>query len=404
MTANLTPKFEVQVDGATLAEDTFVSIVSVGIRQDLVLADMIELRLRNEDLRFTDSDLFAEGKELKVKLGYVETDLKLMATGTIARRECDFPERGPAQVTVVAYDKRFTLKQGSKTRAWTNVKASDVASELIQAAGLKADVDDTGIKLDYLFQPAMTDLAFLAERAAELGFEVHLDRENQTVSFKKPDPMAPADTSFEWGKNLLSFRPRFTTSAQPGPVTVRGYDMKAKKDVQGKATSADLESAMGLGRIGAAIVEKVYGARDFLVTGPATSAGEAKDMAKAAINQALPEFASATGSVQGNNAIDAGGVIELKAVGKRASGKYYVSSTLHLLAAQGYVTHFECSRPGESPVPEAGSTPKKAQRTGDPGGFSMDVGHATKGGDPGAVTASVAEHDEDAAPAADSSS
>jgi hypothetical protein len=118
-------------------------------------------------------------------------------------------------------------------------------------------------------------------------------------------------------------------------------------------------------------------------------------MAKAYMNTAAAEFATAWGSVQGDNKVGAGCVVELKGLGDRASGKYYVTSTFHQYIHGGYTTYFECIRPGESPLPapRPGQAPPAQKQQGQQGGFGADVGHATQNPTDGGVDADVGDHE-----------
>ncbi len=55
-------------------------------------------------------------------------------------------------------------------------------------------------------------------------------------------------------------------------------------------------------------------------------------------------FITGRGSVIGNPELRARMVIELKGLGKRFSGKYYVTSATHTIDAGGYRTDFEVKR------------------------------------------------------------
>ncbi|HZU99209.1 MAG TPA: hypothetical protein VFF73_21055, partial [Planctomycetota bacterium] len=70
-------------------------------------------------------------------------------------------------------------------------------------------------------------------------------------------------------------------------------------------------------------------------------------------NQAAHAFGTGQGACQGDTRIDAGTVVEIDGVGKRASGKYYVTATLHHYEPRGYTTFFDYMRPGDSPTPAA---------------------------------------------------
>lgn len=345
----LTPKFEVLIDGAAPPAELAESIITLSARLDLEMADMIELRLSNKDLRWTEGDALAEGKKIALKFGYVEADLALVATGTVIRRECEFPERGPAVCTVVAYDKRHLLKHAVHTRTWKDTKDSDVVKQLAQQAGFQADVDDTGQPEPYLFQQAQTDIAFIRERAMRLGYEVYLDAENEKLSFKKPRTSGGAAVTLDWGETLFSFAPRFSTANILEEVSVRGWDPKKKVAIEASAKPEN--PGLGVGRTGVAAASK-WGSRKTLVVGGPSSTQDAQAMAKALVSQQLLEYARGEALCQGDPKIRPGAIVHFENVGKRAGGDFYVQNVFHDFDARGYRTFFEFLRPGSHAPPE----------------------------------------------------
>ncbi len=349
MADKLTPKFELRVDGAPASALAVASVIGISCRQDLDMADAIEVRLSNDGLEWSDGDTFAEGKKLSVRMGFVETDLQTIVSGEIVRRECEFPQKGASVVTVVAFDREYRLKHGKKSRAFKDQKVCDVVKKLCSEAGLSAEVDDSKIKHKYLFQANQTNLEFIREHARRLGYVVQVDRDNAKVSFKKPATGTAKHVKLKWGVDLLSFRPRFSTDEQVEEVHVRGWDMHKKKHVTGKATPADVFSKMGGSRLGADLAKKSFGKREVLyVDGLTVSDQDAGQLAKAYANSLLHRYAQGEASGQGNNKIVPGAVIEVLGCGKKASGNYYVSSTLHHYEPRGYTTHFTFVRPSDT--------------------------------------------------------
>lgn len=346
MTAKVTPKYELLVDGGAIPPNAAASVISISCRQDNAMADTVEVRLRNDDLRWIEDPLFEEGKKLSVKMGYCETDIQTIVTAEIVRRECDFPERGPAQLTVVALDKEFRLKHGKKSRIFSGMKDSDVVTQLAGEAGLSADVDDSQVQHGYLFQMAQTNLEYIRERAHRLGWVVQVDRENSKLSFKKPGHGQAKAIMLKWGDNLLSHRPRFSTDEMIKGVEVRGWDIWTKKALIGKAQPAGAAwSKMGLSRLGPDLVKgdvQVLYPRE-----PMFKPQEAEQMAIAYANELLANYAEGEASCQGENKIFPGAVVEIQGCGKRASGNYYVVSTLHHFESKGYTTYFAFSRPAD---------------------------------------------------------
>jgi phage protein D len=336
-------------------------VILIRVKQHLDLADMIEVRLSNGDLQWSEADTFSDGKKLTVKLGYEETELEQVGEGQIVRRECEFPMSGPAVLTLIALGKKFNMKKGAHSKAHLDKKDSDIVSEIAGELGLTADVDDSSVQQPYVLQLAKDHLSFVRERANRLGFQFMIDRANTKLSFKKPDTSVEAAATLTWGKDLLEFRPRLSTDAQVSKVTVRGWDPAQKQMVSASATPTDVVYNFGGQKTGAARAEESYGSRETLhVDRPVSKADDATAMAKAIINSAAARYVEGEGSCQGNPKIYPGAVLEVAGTGNRFDGKYSVNSTLHYYEPRaGYTTVFGVNRategapnPPEEPLAE----------------------------------------------------
>src|SRR6185369_9010868 len=125
-------------------------------------------------------------------------------------------------------------------------KDSDIASSIASANGLQADVTATTDQHEYLIQNNQTDMDFLRDRAARVGYRVRVD--GTKLSFK-PAETSPADApEQEWGSTLISFHVRLTPVAQSDKAEVRGWDPKTKAAIVGTASSQTNPSAIGDGK------------------------------------------------------------------------------------------------------------------------------------------------------------
>jgi len=353
--SKLTPKFELLVEGSPADAALLESIITIRVHQHLELADAIEVRLSNNDLTWTDGDTLAEGKKLTVKLGYEEgAEMTQVASGEIVRRDCEFPIRGPAVLTVVAYDREHRLKRGVRSRTFLDMKDSEIVSQIVSEAGLSGDVEDSGTKHRYVFQSMQTNLSFIRERAMLNGFHVDVDRENSKVTFKKAVE-GSAVTTLKWGENLLAFSPRMSSDEQVSKVTVRGWDMQAKVKLEGSADKGKIRYALDGADKGAKLAEDAWGAREVLyVRWPFHEAAEAAAIADSLLNQHALRYCEGEASCQGEPKVDAGVVVRIEATSKRTDGDYYVSRVLHHYEpGVGYSTHFSFVRSTERLSPLA---------------------------------------------------
>lgn len=347
--ARITPKFELLLDGSPVDIAVTEKVITIRVRQDTDLTDVVEVRLSNPDLTWTEGDTFGEGKKLGVKLGYNETTIEQIAEGEIVRREAEFPVSGPAVLTVLAFGKKFKMKQGKKSKNFNDMKISDIVQQLVSEEGLTAEVDATEETFPYILQMAKDNLTFIRELASRVGYDVTTDKTNTKLRFKKPTTTDPEVATLKWGKNLLSFKPRLNTSGQASKITVRGWSPATKSMVSGSSTPADVTFGMGGTKTGASIAEEKHGTRELLcVDVPVTTADDAVAQAKARMNVAAAGYCQGEGSCQGDPLIAPGAVLAIEGCGNRCDGKYSVTSALHFYEPKiGYSTHFGVKRATE---------------------------------------------------------
>jgi uncharacterized protein len=75
-----------------------------------------------------------------------------------------------------------------------------------------------------------------------------------------------------------------------------------------------------------------------------TSKTEAKKLAVETLENIAKDMVKATCSTVGVPDLRAGGIIMIQGVGKRFSGRYFVTATTHTIGDSGYTTQFECRR------------------------------------------------------------
>jgi len=112
------------------------------------------------------------------------------------------------------------------------------------------------------------------------------------------------------------------------------------------ARVGDEDSRMGGKESGGEIARAAFGAHSTAVVHvPLATQAEADQMAHAIYNEMALEFVSGEGEAVGNAGIHAGRTIELKGLGKRFGGNYYVKRTEHRVSPKsGYNTKFHVTR------------------------------------------------------------
>lgn len=344
----LSPEFSLRINGAPLPNDAMADLIGVTVVLDVDAMGMFSVSLTGWDavemkVKWIDSELFREGNPVEVEMGYRDR-METVFSGEITGLEPDFPEALPVTLTVRGYDRRHRLMRERKTHSFTNVKDSDIATQLAGGAGLRPETEDTKVLLPYVLQHNQTDLEFLLARAGRIDYEVVV--EDRSLIFRKRKIKDGAALTLRREIELLEFRPRMTTLGQVQEFNVRGWNPKEKKEIVARAAAGDEPTLMGGSASGPATVGRVFGKTGSTsVNMPVQNQGDADQMARQRFSEMALGYLRAEGTCIGEPKLRAGTVVKIEGVGKRFSGLYYVTSTEHRFSPRkGYRTAFAATR------------------------------------------------------------
>ncbi|HSC70802.1 MAG TPA: hypothetical protein VLH58_05580, partial [Candidatus Methylomirabilis sp.] len=301
-----------------------------------------------DTLKWMDSDLFDEGGEVEIHVGYVD-NLQLLIRGEITAVSPAFPASAQPTLAVQGYGLYHRLQRQRRREPFESGTDSDIAREIASALGLTAQVDPTQVQHELVSPNGETYAAILAQRARRIGYEVAV--KDRTLYFEQPGYIKnpSPQLTLEWGKSLISFTPRLSTHNAVTEVTARGPQTsqgRGKDPVVGTAGTGDVRVRLG-SETGQEIAQRVFGDNQLLISDHNIgSAQEATEMARAEIERRAMGFIGGRGSCIGNPNLRARMVMELKGLGRRFSGTYYVTSTTHTVGGSGYQTDFDIQRNG----------------------------------------------------------
>jgi phage protein D len=344
----LAPEFKLQINGAPLPNDAVADLIAVSVIDDVDAMSMFTIKLSGWDgfemkVKWMDSDLFHAGNQVEVRIGYRDK-MQPIFSGEITGLEPEFPEARPPTLTVRGYDRQHRMMREQKTRSYTNIRDSEIASQLASNAGLKPEAQDTTVVHSYVLQHNQTDLDFLRTRADRIGYEVVVD--NHTLKFRARKITDGATLTLRREIELLEFRPRMTTMGQVQELIVRGWNAKDKKEVIARAVPGDEPTTMDGSESGPASVKRLFGN-----TGSATdrtplqSQADADQLAKQRFLEMSLGYICGDGVCIGEPRLRAGMVVKIEGIGTRFSGLYYVTRAEHRFSPQrGYRTAFTVRR------------------------------------------------------------
>lgn len=353
------PRFSVKIGGDeynNLNEsniDLNKSILNLRIEQHLEGPSTFSFSLNEgtKPFRWLENNFLKPRADVDIEIGYSNI-MKHTISGMINSLEPSFPTSGTPTLIVQGYDYYHLLRHPPKKEMMTFKKGmsyKDIVGRIAATSGrLSLDKDEeapeTKLCRDLVKPSEQTGAEFLEELAERLGCEVFA--RGKKLYFRAPQYSSDKVATLEWGKSLISFNPRLSTAKVVTEVTVRGQI--EGKEVQAVATLKDLSYREPNSESGIELLRS-YRADIFtdtinMTNIPIGCEEEAKILAKSILDKKNNELVSGSCECIGNPEIAPGTNVEIKGVGKRFSGKYYVTSAIHDIGTGGYTTSLSLRR------------------------------------------------------------
>ena len=360
------PRFRVSARGANLEAEVLNDVlqVRVTLEKDNLTSYSLTLNNWQEDFvrlprfKYSDSDTFNIGTELRIEMGYGNEMLTLVS-GPVTSLSPSFPESGTPTLEVGGKNPLFRLKNSKpKDNDCVTFKEKEdweIASEIAMRNEIPIEVTKQGPKRREVIQKRDQDEAtFLLDLAKRIEFDLFMLPDQKTgvekLYFVKPQDGRDARpvTVFEytWGENLIEFTPKLSVEDQVSAVTVRGWDPRTKQTVQYRATAQDLPVADGAGNSGAtaSMSASPRGKEDVIVDASVMDIEEAKKLAISRLTQSAYRYKTGSGRVMGEPKMRPGDNLQLRGIGKRFSGLWHVVQVDHSFGSGGFITSFQVEK------------------------------------------------------------
>ena len=234
------PTFIVEIGGQELPEDISAHIESFSYEENEKQMDALNITITKGDLSYVDHPMLQEGKEVRVRWGYVG-NLSEVRTCTIKEINYSFGEDGLIRMEITAYDKRHRMTGRASRQCWKDKKVSEIVQDIAAKHNFSAIVEvEDDLLYEFLSQGAKNDLVFLKELAEDAGCSVWVV--NDELHFK-PNKVNEPVYSFRYREDrdgyLQSFR--ISSKAEQGKGTGRvteasGIDPMTKELINESAT------------------------------------------------------------------------------------------------------------------------------------------------------------------------
>jgi len=343
-----------KIDGQNASASLIEDIQQISVEESLHLPAMFTLIVsnpfysgRDADAPWENANLFTIGKSVTIGFSSSTTEdadfddeiKDSVIEGEITAIETHFTSQSQAPMIVRGYDTSHRLHRGRYNRSYQNMTDSDIVKKIAGEVGISTGtVESSRITHDYVFQENQTNMEFLRERAARLGFELFV--QNGKLYFRSPK--SGESLNLTWLVDIHSFRVRVTSAEQVKSVEVRGWDYTKKEAIVSTATSDKVLTSTEYGKgskTSSSFNGKPSNPTAIVVDQPIASGKEAETMAKALFDELSGEFVHADARGEGDPSIRPGKIVKLSGMGKY-SGKYYITETRHLYDRGTYTTEF----------------------------------------------------------------
>jgi len=340
--------FRVEVNGTALPADVEEIMSYALVEDNLTLPDMFVLSFLDPGHTAIEKGGFKMASAVKI-WGRSEANSggEPLFTGEVTALEREL-DGGKTRTIVRGFDKANRLHRGRRTRAFKDVTYSDIVKEVAKGAGLENGRIETpqGRPSPHVAQANMTDAEFLNALAGEVGFVLIV--EDGKVNFHPPaessgapsegDLQAQDPLQLVQGDNLLRFNATITSDSQVKEVSVRGWDLTAKKAIVGTTPAKTTSAQVGLTP---AKLAEAFGNPTFVATDvPYGETGQVEAASKALAEQIAGVHAQIEGVARGNPKLKAGAPISLGVTGAPFEGKYTLTTTRHVYDNGEYLTWF----------------------------------------------------------------
>ena len=354
------PRFELFIGDSPERGSLLHDVMQVSYKDSVESIDTFELTINNWDaenrrFRHHDSTKLNPGQRVRLHMGYLDDKdgLRMMMQGVITEMTPTFPASGQPTLKVTGQNilNSFCKERRSESYKKDEATASKVANRICSHLGVQFRNDTTHrhheISHEHLIQDNQFDILFLLKLARSEGYEIVIEeplgKGQPMLRFTGAGEKVRAVYELRYGATLTEFQPTLSTSKQVSSVTVNGWDEAKGEAIKVNVGQSSLKSSQALeSKLMPGSQNPVAKRKEVLTNEPVRNAQAAHALAVARLATINQELVTGNGSVIGIPELRSGSQIYLWGLGRRFSGRYFVTGTTHSIGMSGYTTQFEC--------------------------------------------------------------
>lgn len=282
----------------------------------------------------------------------VQDTLHCLVKGPVYSQKIHLRHGGAGSyVDIIGGDSSLEMDRETKSAVWPDVADSDAVQTILGTYGLSADIQPTDarhLEAKHSLVQRGTDLRFVRNLARRNGYLFWLTCDTsgvETAHFKRPPIEGNGDTELIMNLETPNIQALDITWDVERPTSIEGLqlDMNTKTDLDG-AVDDSPQTLLG----SAGLRDVACGRRSVHLSAPADDTGDMLARSRGALIEA-DWFIRATCNTSVNQLgtlVRAHSVVNVRGLGSRHSGRYFVSGVRHVIDAAAHRMDLELVRNG----------------------------------------------------------
>lgn len=334
------PFYKILMGGEDISEFVQEFDYDASIEKDDLLTIKIQPKVAEE---FIDNPICNINTDVVFQFGYIQGKISKNHTAKVTDIEPSYGQGGFV-LTIKALDEGNYIKKTSHAKVYNGKTSSQIAKEIADRLGLKADIEETSNVWDFIPTANRSDmeiLKYLAKREEDFISYVR----NGTLYFKTRGLDKESKLIYTWGLDVISFKPKQKSSggnggvsnvkiSQPDPYT----GIQKVTNVDSKSDSKTvLNSKMWSFNAGDNNLSKTMTnvPKSKTVVNKSQNSTESKNLSKNIQNQGILDSNPVELQTELDPLVEPGDIITMKGVAKKHLGNYQIVSIKYKISGSG---------------------------------------------------------------------
>jgi Rhs element Vgr protein len=337
-TATDVVSYEIKLGGQTI--DPSMGVISVVIDRSInrvasAQIMFIDANTDDDDFPLSNQDITKPGTDIEILAGYGD-DTTSVFKGIIVKQQLKVTRR-KSQLVIECKDKAIQMAMTKKSAYYTEIKDSDVFTQLIAGYGLVTDIENTSVQHKELIQFNCTDWDFIVMRA-EMNGQFVLTIDGKIKIMKPPVAGAPLITA-SYGNNIYELETDMDARTQLKEVKVSGWDSANQSLAEESSTEPSIVQDGNIS--GTDLAASIYDKTFKMCHSGRIAQDELKAWADAKLLKSRLAKVRGRVKIQGTKDANPGDVILLDGIGDRFNGNVIATAVRHEISIGNWLTDIQ---------------------------------------------------------------